>query len=150
MKSVKLIGGDHRIHSQPILEAVEERYNESNRQVIPVQADTVDSLLRDIENDFTDEIAVVWVDVQGYEGYVFAGAKQLLENGVPVVSEIWPYGIYRSGMSAQIFCRQIEELWLTYWVWNNKRFVNYPIAEFTAYFDLLSKNNGSGNVIFMR
>jgi hypothetical protein len=40
---------------------------------------------------------LIWVDVQGYEGYVLAGATQWLAAGVPVCTEFWPYGLKRSG-----------------------------------------------------
>jgi len=39
-----------------------------------------------------NELGLVWLDVQGHEGEVLAGARTLLESRVPVVME------YSSGM----------------------------------------------------
>jgi FkbM family methyltransferase len=39
-----------------------------------------------------DELGLVWLDVQGHEGEVLAGARRLLESNVPIVME------YSSGM----------------------------------------------------
>ena len=143
--------GDHRVRkSSPNIQPQElYNYNESKRQVIDVAANTVDNLLADLDVRFREDVAVVWIDVQGYEGYVFSGAKQLLSTGVPVVSEIWPYGIQRTGMSQESFCRIVTEVWSAYWVKRDGGFVKYPIDVFYTVFDELG-DNGSTNVIFTR
>ncbi len=43
------------------------------------------------------EIALVWIDAQGHEGHILAGAPRLLSTNIPVVAEYWPYGLKRSG-----------------------------------------------------
>jgi FkbM family methyltransferase len=42
------------------------------------------------------EIGLAWIDTQGHEGHVLAGAPGLLASGVPIVLEFWPYGLTRS------------------------------------------------------
>jgi hypothetical protein len=42
------------------------------------------------------ETTVVWVDAQGHEGQILAGAQTLLGR-VPMVLEFWPYGLRRAG-----------------------------------------------------
>jgi FkbM family methyltransferase len=37
-----------------------------------------------------DEISLVWVDAQGYDGFVLDGARPLISAGVPFVIEFWP------------------------------------------------------------
>ena len=44
-----------------------------------------------------DRIGLVWIDTQGHEAHVLAGAPSVLERGVPVVAEYWPYGLRRAG-----------------------------------------------------
>ena len=39
----------------------------------------------------------MWLNVQGNEGHVLAGAERLLAGRVPVVIEVWPYGLTRAG-----------------------------------------------------
>jgi hypothetical protein len=45
------------------------------------------------------EIDLVWMDVQGHEAHVLAGATCLA--GVPVVTEFWPFGLRRAGALAR-------------------------------------------------
>ena len=81
--------GDHRVRvtDSPGL------FQESTRQIIKVTTARLD--------DFTSQIdstkALIWMDTQGFEGYVLSGAKNLLTTGIPLVIEIWPYGLKRSG-----------------------------------------------------
>ena len=46
---------------------------------------------------------LLWVDIQGHEGYLFKGARRTLARGMPVVSEFWPYGLRRAGFDPQSF-----------------------------------------------
>jgi FkbM family methyltransferase len=63
-----------------------------SEQIIEVPARTLDSL----PEIAPDEIALIWLDVQGHEGQVLDGASALLEAGIPIVTEYWPYGLERS------------------------------------------------------
>jgi FkbM family methyltransferase len=50
-------------------------------------------------DDFADRFEVgktlLWLDVQGYEGFVLAGAEKILKSAPPLVTEFWPYGMRR-------------------------------------------------------
>jgi FkbM family methyltransferase len=89
--------GDHRVRA--VSQGSQETYKESQRSVINVPADTLAEMLVGLPSRFTEDVAVMWIDVPGHEGHVFAGARQFLTRGVPVVSEVWPYAIMRSGRS---------------------------------------------------
>lgn len=41
-------------------------------------------------------LTLIWIDVQGFEVQVLAGADRLLASGSPVVVEFWPEGLRRS------------------------------------------------------
>lgn len=43
------------------------------------------------------EKAVVWMDVEGYEGHVLCGATMLIDQKVPIVTEFSPYALKRAG-----------------------------------------------------
>lgn len=43
-------------------------------------------------DELTEQVSMMWIDVQGSEGFVFKGAQRLLLNGLPTVSEISPLG----------------------------------------------------------
>jgi FkbM family methyltransferase len=59
---------------------------------------TVDGWLAEHADDVDlQEIGLLWIDTQGHEGHVLAGADALIELGVPVVIEYWPYGLRQAG-----------------------------------------------------
>ncbi len=65
------------------------------RQVEEVNSTTLDSLL--LKNDgFEPERSLLWIDTQGFEGYVLSGAKELLKRNIPICMEFWPYGMARA------------------------------------------------------
>lgn len=143
--------GDHRVRTNSHVVNSAELYHESGRRVITVDADQLDNLLTNVLESFTENIAVIWVDVQGYEGYVFMGAKNLLSKGIPVVSEIWPYGIRRAGMLQQQYCDIAKSFWANYWVWRRGgKFVRYPIHTLDIFFEELGYDGDFDNVIFTR
>ncbi len=142
--------GDHRVRTSFSSTDSLGLYQETERHVIRVQCDQLHNLLSDVPASFTQNIAVIWVDVQGHEGYVFMGARQLLSEGPPVVSEIWPYGIRRAGMSQEQFCDIAKSIWANYWVRRRGRFVCYPISTFSTLFEELGYEGDVDNVIFTR
>jgi FkbM family methyltransferase len=143
--------GDHRVRTlRDLPNSDTELYHESERRAITIQSDKLDSLLSDLPESFTRTIALFWVDVQGYEGYVFMGAGNLLSRGIPVNCEIWPYGIKRAGMSQEQFCGISSSIWSHYCVLRRGRFVRYPINMFDTFFDELGDEGDYENVIFIQ
>ncbi|MGH9122778.1 MAG: hypothetical protein ACRDYC_12695, partial [Acidimicrobiales bacterium] len=59
-------------------------------------------------------LGVVWVDVQGAEGQVLAGARSLMtrEEPLPFIVEFWPYGLRRCG-GLEVFCDLVAEHFTT-------------------------------------
>jgi FkbM family methyltransferase len=141
--------GDHRVRSETKAHTP-ELLQESSRNVIEVEADCVDNLLERIPKNFTDDIGLIWIDTQGHEGKVFLGGKRIFSRDIPVVSEIWPYGIERSGMSDEEFCNVAEGFWSSYWVIRRGRFFQYPISSLHLFFDELGHDGGFENVIFTK
>jgi FkbM family methyltransferase len=44
------------------------------------------------------DLGLIWIDAQGHEGHILAGARALCQDTrVPVVAEFWPYGLRRAG-----------------------------------------------------
>lgn len=138
--------GDHRLRPG-ILTTEKEHYNESKRQTIKVKSETLDNLFQDTLNGSLKDV-VIWMDIQGHEGYAFKGGQKILSEKIPVISEIWPYGIHRAGMSTAAFCTVAQDIWTYYWVKRKNGFIRYPIEIFDIYFDEVGKDGGYGNVIF--
>jgi FkbM family methyltransferase len=81
--------GDHRIriiHNNGV-------NNESNRKTIQVRCETLDHFSKEINPKST----LIWMDTQGFEGFVLSGATQILQSSPPMVIEFWPYGMNRTG-----------------------------------------------------
>lgn len=141
---------DHRVRCQLHRADPEAPDLEPSRAVIRVKAEPLDNLLGEAPEEFQCEPCLLWIDIQGYEGFAFLGAEKLLAKGIPVVSEIWPYGIERSGMSQEHFCSIAEEHWSSYWVLRRGRFVRYPIGILNVFFEELGTSGKFDNVVFTR
>ena len=77
--------GDHRI-----------RDHDEGREVVEVPVEAFDDLVADGRVDLGD-VGMVWMDVQGYEARVLAGASSILDAGLPLVTEYWPEQLTRIG-----------------------------------------------------
>jgi FkbM family methyltransferase len=82
--------GDHRVQA---VDRSWEVLGESTRATTAVGA----RRLKDALTTSPAEVGLVWVDTQGHEGHVLAGASTLLGRGIPWVVEYWPYGLTRAG-----------------------------------------------------
>ena len=142
---------DHRIREVPTPGAPENA-RESLRQIIQVKSLPLTAVqgLPEVRAFGRFPPAVMWIDVQGYEGYVFQGGKSLLETGLPSVAEIWPYGILRAGMPLEDFVKIVSSIWTDYWVDRRDRFTRYPITVFDRYLEELGNDGYFENVIFTR
>ncbi len=85
--------GDHRVRMKAGLP--DGVYRESTRRVIPVPLMSFDDMAGQISLDL-ERLGIVWMDVQGHEGHVLAGAESLLASETPVAMEYWPYGLRRA------------------------------------------------------
>ncbi len=85
--------GDHRVR---VTATTGGSFGEDERATRPVPATTIDRLVERGQVDLS-RTGLVWLDIQGHEGHVLAGADSLRETGIPVVLEFWPYGLERAG-----------------------------------------------------
>jgi FkbM family methyltransferase len=84
--------GDHRDRlDAPRAGALGER----ERSVVEVEATTLDSLCASGAVEI-ERAGLAWIDVQGHEPNVLAGAERLTASGVPVVVEYSPYHLRAS------------------------------------------------------
>jgi FkbM family methyltransferase len=85
--------GDHRVR----LDAPRAtELGEADRQVVEVEATTLDALC-DAGTVELGRVGLAWIDVQGHEPNMLAGAEQLTASGVPVVVEYSPYHLRAGG-----------------------------------------------------
>jgi len=81
--------GDHRIKNEINFNI----HGEEDRKTVKVKTKKFDTLFKNI-NPIND---LVWMDTQGFEPIILSGAKNLIDNKVPIVLEFWPYALKRSG-----------------------------------------------------
>jgi FkbM family methyltransferase len=83
--------GDHRLRVPGTeADAVEAR------PTVDVPVRRLDALVEEGAIDAAS-LGLIWLDVQGHEGHVMAGAPGVLASAVPVVTEFWPEALDRAG-----------------------------------------------------
>lgn len=88
--------GDHRVRRHERQAANQpEFYGEGQRPVITVPASRLDDILAG-QNVELNDVGLAWIDTQGHEGHVLAGAPRLLASAAPIIMEYWPYGLRRA------------------------------------------------------
>lgn len=89
--------GDNRIGS---------RVSDTKLATVEVEALTLDEA---VEREGVDpaDVALIWIDAQGHEPDVLAGATSLLNRGIPVVAEYWPFGFKPDGV--ELFERLVQQ-----------------------------------------
>jgi FkbM family methyltransferase len=93
LEVAKVNMGDHRVR---VGSADSGQMAEGDRQTIEVPMRSLDSLVGDGIISL-EEVALAWVDTQGHEAYVLAGASCLREARIPAYVEYWPYALSRAG-----------------------------------------------------
>lgn len=122
--------GDNRIR----LTSEAGFFEEERRHTIGVPAKTLDQMLAEYPDLRDERIDLVWADIQGHEGHFFRGARTLLERGVPVVSEFWPYAIRRSGISESKFQEIVSGAFTHFYLLSEKPPVRRAISEIESLF----------------
>lgn len=80
--------GDHRVR----MTSDDGRFGEGGRATIAIRSETLDSLCPGAGGD-----SLIWIDTQGFEGFVLAGASRILSERPAIVAEYWPYAMRRAG-----------------------------------------------------
>jgi FkbM family methyltransferase len=92
--------GDHRIRVGGKPSSQYNQLGEKGRTSITVPVQTMDQIIKSLRIE-PEDVALIWMDVQGHEAHIFPGAKSLISAGVPVVFEFWPYGLRSAGVDLQ-------------------------------------------------
>jgi FkbM family methyltransferase len=98
--------GDHRVRVASDRKAL---MGEEGRATVRVPLRSLDDVVESAGLQ-PERIGLVWIDVQGYEGHLFRGARRTLAGGSPVLTEFWPYGIQRSGMDRDAYAELARSL----------------------------------------
>jgi FkbM family methyltransferase len=75
-----------------------DAFGEDARPLLKVRLARLDSVCGEEEGQIDlSNVSLTWIDAQGHEGQILAGGKRLLGSSIPVVIELWPYGLKRAG-----------------------------------------------------
>ena len=142
--------GDHRIRESDSGQ-IEDHYGESGRKTINVEAETLDEVMSRQESSQTENIALVWMDIQGHEGKFFKGARSffLQHKHVPVAMEFWPYGIRRSGMEKDEFCNLLKGLFQKFYILDEEKPLSRDIQNIDAYFERFNAPDSGAHLILV-
>jgi FkbM family methyltransferase len=124
--------GDHRIR----ISSDDGALDEAGRKVVNVPSSTIDALC----SNLLDEDVLLWMDTQGFEGFVLQGSRKFLDRRVPLVLEFWPYGMKRSGAFKPLVDNLAHYSQFRVLA-NNTAF--RPITELPALYDEVSEHYGS-------
>jgi FkbM family methyltransferase len=81
--------GDHRIRTLRL----DEDPVQDGRQSVVVCSSKLDTICSgQLDADF-----IIWMDVQGFEGHVLTGSREMLRGHPPLILEFWPGGLSRTG-----------------------------------------------------
>ena len=78
---------DHRIS----VSNTEGIYSETKRKKVNVKSKTLDYFV----DFFNQKRNLIYMDVQGYEGIVLQGCPKIIAMKIPIILEVWPYGLNR-------------------------------------------------------
>lgn len=138
--------GDNRVRQT----ASPGAFREERRQAVIVTAKMLDQLWASEPALSGERISLVWVDIQGHEGHFFLGAQDVLREGIPVVTEFWPYGVSRSGISRHQFCRIVSELFTHFYIFVGENFEKHAISEIDGLFDVYSAPREMCQLVLVR
>jgi FkbM family methyltransferase len=137
--------GDHRVRA---LKNVDPGfYREEKRKTRPVEVMRLDDFLAD--SDVRDSIGLIWVDIQGHEGHLLAGARNTIRKKVPLVCEFWPYAMNRAGTSKDQFLELAKELFTGYFHIQSGQPKWVSINDLHRLFDEYRKPREMGTVLFV-
>ncbi len=132
--------GDHRVR-------VPDRpangfYGEEKRRTIEVPGETFDHFFQ----EHAHRVDAIWVDIQGHEGHFFRGAQGALKRGIPVITELWPYGLARAGTTREELVEILSQFFSHFWVIGNEQFRRSEIGQLAQLFDVYSGPRSFGLV----
>jgi FkbM family methyltransferase len=137
--------GDHRV--RPAKNVDPGFYREEKRKTHPVKVMRLDDFLAN--SDVRDSIGLIWVDIQGHEGHLLAGARNTIGKKVPLVCEFWPYAMNRAGTSKEQFLELAAELFTGYFHIQSGPSEWAPINTLHRLFDEYRQPREMGTVLFV-
>ena len=129
--------GDHRVYCPP---------RDSRRRPITVDVVTLDDFL-----DENQPVDIIKMDIQGAEGLALRGMQKLLNrnSNLLLFMEFWPFGMSRTGCSAEAHLNDLVEMGFSIDHFSEKRRQLTPIEDMGAFIEGLT-NQSYANILAHR
>lgn len=115
-----------------------------------VQADTLDTILRSVPADYTDDLCVGWIDVEGHEARLFSGGKETFAKDIPIISEVCPSLMLEGGIDLDFYAEICKELWTYFWIYRQGTFQKQSIANLNDYLAWLHRNETHEDIVLTK
>tara|TARA_B100000963_G_scaffold361490_1_gene397185 strand:+ start:4508 stop:5413 length:906 start_codon:yes stop_codon:yes gene_type:complete len=138
--------GQHRVVGQTDKD-FQFLFNEDKNIKEEVKSCTLDSLLIPYSKKLRGGNNLLWIDVEGHEGFIFKGASNLLKTNLPCIMELCPYMIKRSGMDHKSYIEIIQSHWEQFWILRDYKIVNYPTSVIGNFMQEIDGNGSYSNII---
>ena len=114
--------GDHRIH----LSNSSGLFGEEKRKVITVETNSLNHVCEKINLDE----CILSMDTQGFEGDILSGASSLIDAGVPIITEFYPYCLMRTNGLNKFYSALSKSKYKTFYDLRNPTIsINFSIEE---------------------
>jgi FkbM family methyltransferase len=134
--------GDHRIRLSGMPASQYNLLGERGRRVIKVPVQTLDQTIKSLGVS-AEDIQLLWMDVQGHEGHILEGASSVIAAGVPIVFELWPYGLRSAGVDLDWFIEFVGTHFKHLWDLNAEKPEEMAAAHIGKMFEVLKSDNAS-------
>lgn len=116
---------------------------------VKVTVRPLDAVMHECGGDWDDDLAMAWIDVQGFEGWVFRGSTRILGKGIPIVSEIMPQAVRESGMTPRDFCELLGRTHGSVWMPVAEGWTRRPVGDLPGIFAEIEGRGSHENVVFL-
>jgi FkbM family methyltransferase len=133
--------GDHRL-------ARDQSAPDTHELVLEVATVPLDRALESVDAR-PDDVSMVWVDTQGHEPGVLAGASGLIAAGAPFVIEFWP-DQYRQAGTLDSLIALIQEQFTQYFDLHHPDRGAQPVGRISSLTEELGESTDQTDIILLR
>ena len=121
-------------------------YNDDRRKVITVNTKKLDTVIK----SFNLKETLIWIDTQGYEGFILDGGKDTLSAKATIVIEFWPYGLDKFNSYNLLKSSLIKAEYKNCYDLNSKKYLKNltEVSMDEIYFDYKSRKVDFTNLLF--
>jgi FkbM family methyltransferase len=135
--------GDHRIH----LSNSSGLSGEEKRKVITVETNSLNHVCEKINLDE----CILSMDTQGFEGDILSGASSLIDAGVPIITEFYPYCLMRTNGLNKFYSALSKSKYKTFYDLRNPTIsINFSIEEIKKIAKELGTDGAFTDLLFIK